>query len=213
METTVAVETLERVTATLAELRSKHAGLLHELQGATQEVASLKTLREKFLVMASTGDGAAARHVLELEQKQLEAGRTVEGLQLRLDALAVPIQASEAEWTELAQQAATAERARKTEELAQEAERLAHNKIALWRAACRASFDESAFHAQVQATSGLSQQQRAQIRSAGLNVFDLSKASIYNEAWERGVTFTGTLTILPLRPPEELRYLEEEHSR
>ena len=144
METTV-VETLERVTATLGELRSKHAGLLHELQGATQEVASLRTLREKFLVMASTGDGAAARHVLELEQKLLEAGRTVEGLQLRLDALAGPIQAAEVEWRELAQQAATAECARKTEELTQEAERLAHNKIALWRAACRASFDESAF--------------------------------------------------------------------
>jgi hypothetical protein len=41
-----------------------------ELQAAAQEAASLKSLREKFLLLAETGDRAAMQHVRELEHRE-----------------------------------------------------------------------------------------------------------------------------------------------
>jgi len=48
--------------------------LERKLQEATQEVAALKNLREKFLLLAERGDRAALEHVRELERRE-EAAR------------------------------------------------------------------------------------------------------------------------------------------
>jgi hypothetical protein len=40
-----------------------------QIQEATQEAVSLKSLREKFLLLAETGDRAAVQHVRELEKR------------------------------------------------------------------------------------------------------------------------------------------------
>jgi hypothetical protein len=53
-----------------------------ELEAATQEVASLKSLREKFLLLAECGDRAAVQHVRELEKREEAARHRVKELHL-----------------------------------------------------------------------------------------------------------------------------------
>lgn len=48
----------------------------------TQEVASLKSLREKFLLLAETGDRGAVRHVHELEKREAETRARIKELHI-----------------------------------------------------------------------------------------------------------------------------------
>ena len=54
-----------------------------ELEAAAQEAASLKNLREKFLLLAENGDRAALEHVRELEQREAAAWRRIRELHLQ----------------------------------------------------------------------------------------------------------------------------------
>jgi hypothetical protein len=56
--------------------------LERELEQAAQEAASLKSLREKFLLLAETGDRAAMNHVRELEKREEEARRRIRELHI-----------------------------------------------------------------------------------------------------------------------------------
>ena len=53
-----------------------------QLQDAPQEVVSLKSLREKFLLLAEAGERAAVQHVRELERREEEARRRIKELHL-----------------------------------------------------------------------------------------------------------------------------------
>jgi len=209
METTIAVETLEEVTAKLAERRATVAGLQREIEAATQEAAGLKNLREKFLVPASAGDAAATRHVQEIEGQQQVVGRQIEGLQLRLQTAEGEVQTVEAEWRELAIAAATAERARRAEELRCEAQRLMHNQIAHWRAGCRVAHELRILLASVEEDLGLTTQQKIEIQQAAGLLFDSQSA--YNERWTTSGRSAGGWRhiISPQCPPDALRHLEE----
>ncbi|MGC1416890.1 MAG: hypothetical protein WA817_16510 [Candidatus Acidiferrum sp.] len=44
--------------------------LEREIENASQEAASLKSLREKFLLLAEGGDRTAMQHVAELEKRE-----------------------------------------------------------------------------------------------------------------------------------------------
>jgi uncharacterized coiled-coil protein SlyX len=209
MQVAEQVGTLEEVTAKLAERRATVAGLQREVEAATQEAAGLKNLREKFLVAASTGDTATSRHVEEIESKQLVIGRKVEGLRLRLQIVEAEVQAVEAEWRELATAAATAERARRADELRCEAQRLMHNQIAHWRAGCRVAHELRIFLASVEDDLGLTTQQKIEIQQAAGLLFDAQNA--YNERWTTSGRSAGGWRhiISPQCPPDALRHLEE----
>jgi len=201
--------TLEEVTAKLAERRATVAGLQREIEEATQQAAGIKTMRERFLVPASAGDKAATAHVEELEKQQLVIGRKVEGLQIRLQTAEGDVQTIEAEWRELAIAAATAERARKAEELRCEAQRLMHNQIAHWRAGCRVAHELRILLASVEEDLGLTTQQKIEIQQAAGLLFDSQSA--YNERWTTSGRSAGGWRhiISPQCPPDALRHLEE----
>lgn len=57
--------------------------LERELEQAAQEAASLKSLREKFLLLAETGDRAAMQHVRELERRETAARERIRELHIR----------------------------------------------------------------------------------------------------------------------------------
>ncbi len=50
------------------------------LQDATQEAASLRNLREKFLILAEGGDKTAMAHIRLLEERELEARQRIKQL-------------------------------------------------------------------------------------------------------------------------------------
>lgn len=54
-----------------------------ELQNAAQEAASLKNLREKFLLLAEHGDRAALGHVAELEKREAAAQLRIKEIHIR----------------------------------------------------------------------------------------------------------------------------------
>jgi uncharacterized coiled-coil protein SlyX len=207
MQVAEQVGTLEEVTAKLAERRATVAGLQREVEAATQEAAGLKNLREKFLVPASAGDAAATRHAQEIEGQQQVIGRKIEGLQIRLQTAEREVREAETEWRQLAQQAAAERLTKLTEELKTEAERLARNSEALWRQACRASYNEAIFHANLE-HSGLAQNQKSQVRQVALDVHEPAGGAIFNENWQRAVAFVPAKTIHAMRPPDELQHLE-----
>jgi hypothetical protein len=51
-----------------------------EIEDAAQEAASLKSLREKFLALAESGDRAALEHVRELERREAAARERIKQL-------------------------------------------------------------------------------------------------------------------------------------
>jgi hypothetical protein len=59
-----------------------NAVLDKQIEDATQEAASLRNLREKFLLLAETGDRAAVQHVRELEKREEEARRRIKELHI-----------------------------------------------------------------------------------------------------------------------------------
>jgi len=206
MQTTVAVETLESVNAKLTDLRGQQKTLQSSLDRLAERAGNISAQRRALLLK---GDATTGNQVETLEHALADLSREGESLQLRIDALTAPIQAAEAERVEMAQQAWAAECIRKTEELTRESERLAHNRCGLWRAACRAAYDEAEFHSKVMEASGLSQQQKALVHEVAKDIFDRTGGAVWNERWEKvAVHFTGLLTIQPMKAPDELRHLE-----
>lgn len=57
-----------------------NAALEKQIEDASQEAASLKALREKFLLLAEDGDRAAMAHVKELETRELAVRERIKQL-------------------------------------------------------------------------------------------------------------------------------------
>lgn len=53
-----------------------------QIEAAAQEAASLKALREKFLILAEAGSPGAMQHVAELERREEQARRRIKELHL-----------------------------------------------------------------------------------------------------------------------------------
>jgi hypothetical protein len=53
-----------------------------QIEDLTQEAASIRNLREKFLLLAECGDRAAVQHVRELEAREIAARARIKHLHL-----------------------------------------------------------------------------------------------------------------------------------
>jgi chromosome segregation ATPase len=204
MQAVEQVATIESLQAKLNELQAQQSEARQGVDAAKVGIASLSEQRKSLLIK---GDAASLAEVLKLEATLKDLGRTQEACQFRFDALASQITDVQQPLLALQQKAMENQRIQKTEELSQEAARLAHNKHALWRAASRAAFAEAEFHAKVVPTAGVSQSQQAQIRQVGIDAHD-HRGDAFNEKWARGFVFVANLTVEPLCPPDDLRHLE-----
>jgi len=52
------------------------------LQAAMQESLALRNLREKFLLLAESGDKTALRHVAELEEREMNVRKKIKELHI-----------------------------------------------------------------------------------------------------------------------------------
>jgi hypothetical protein len=66
----------------------RRTSLEKQIEAEAQEAASLKTLREKFLLLTETGDRAAIEHVRELEKREVAARRRIKEVHLGIQPLA-----------------------------------------------------------------------------------------------------------------------------
>jgi len=207
MQVAEQVGTLEEVTAKLAERRSKVAGLQREFEAAVQEQASLKTLRESFLVVASIGDKAAIAHIEELERRQVVTGRTIEGLQIRLQTAESELHEVELEHAGLAQAAATEERRKVFEEKRAKAKKLGWNHQALVRLTKRNSFEIAEFYRLEVEYGGCTDAEKAILTSDLREAAELPND--WNEKAQRApAPFLPLVTIQPVAAPDELKHLE-----
>lgn len=199
--------TLESVTAKLAQRRATMAGIEREIETATQEGAGIKTMRERFLVPASTGDNTATAHVEELEQKQLVVGRKIEGLRIRLQTAEREVQEAQAEWIALNAEARAADHARRFAEMRARLKKLAWNYQAQIRAMYRTSFELAEVHRTDVVLGNWTDHEKAilstELREAA------ALPSFWNEKWKKAILpFLPPATIGPTAAPDELRHLE-----
>jgi prefoldin subunit 5 len=196
--------TIESLQARLSELQIQQNDAQQGLESAKAGIANLSESRKSLLIK---GDATSGASVVKIEATLVDLERSKEAYQFRLDALTSQITEVQGPLLVLQQKAMENQRIQKTEELSQEAARLAHNKHALWRAASRAAFAEAEFHAKAVPTAGVSQSQQAQIRQVAIDAHD-HRGDAFNEKWARGFVFVANLTVEPLCPPDDLRHLE-----
>ena len=198
--------TIEGLRTQLSALQGQQNDLKQSLESGKVTIDSVIAQRAALLIK---GDAASLTKVLELEQTLVDLKRSAEAAQLRFDALTPQITDVQQPLLVLQQKAMENQRIQTTEELSQEAARLAHNKIALWRAACRAAYDEAKFHAEIVPSAGLLQPQISQVRQVALDAFDRMGGVVWNEKWTAASTsFLAALTISPICPPDSAKDLE-----
>jgi len=206
--TATPADLLNDAAARLRDKRGVLDSLTRELETATHEAESLRLLREKFLVPASAGDKAATEHVKELEQRQIEVGRKMEGLALRVQTADREFHEAEKEHVAISRQIGEAQAAVRAKEIEAESSRLAHNAMALFRQACRASFDLSEFlRVNVETGAELSEQQKSAIVTA---VRESLNVNFWNEKWTESRCGYGraNLMLRNAAAPGSLKHLE-----
>lgn len=199
---------LAEAAAKLTEKRKELDTLTRELEAATQEGESLKSLRDKFLVPASAGDKAAAAHVEEIEQKQLAVGRKVEGLRLRHQTADREFHEVEQEHVRISREIGEARAAARAKEIFDEALRRAHNVQALFRQACRAEYDLSEYlRTNVEFGPELNERQKSGIVTA---VREKLTVTVVNEHWTQSHCHYAqtNLTLKNACAPDSLKHLE-----
>jgi chromosome segregation ATPase len=200
---------LEEVAARLADRQTKFSALQRELEAASQEAASLKALREKFLIPASAGDKAAKAHVEELERRQQVVSRQIEGLQLRLQSAEREFREVETEHIRISREIGEARAAARAKEIAAEAMRLVHNVMALFRSTCRAMYDLCEYlKTNVESGREIDETQKSHIITA---VRQTLRVNFWNETWQHSTCQLGLASLVTKNacPPANLRHLEK----
>jgi chromosome segregation ATPase len=198
--------TIESLQTQMSALQGQQNDLKQSLESDKATIANITAQRAALLIK---DDAASLTKVLELEQMLVDLKRSAEAAQLRFDALTPQITDVQQPLLVLQQKAMENYRIQKTEELSQEAARLAHNKIALWRAGCRAAYDEAKFHAEIVPSAGLLPHQISQVRQVSLDAFDHTGEVVWNEHWDpASASFLAGLTIAPICPPDSAKDLE-----
>ena len=205
MQAVEQVATIESLQAKLNDLQAQQSEARQGFEMAKAGIASLSEQRKSLLIK---GDAASLAEAVKLEGTLKDLARAQEACQFRIDAFTPQITDVQQPLLALQQKAAESQRIQKTEELSQEAARLAHNKIALWRQACRAAHAEAVFHAQTVPAAGLLPRQISQVQQVGLDATDRTGAVVWNEKWESVNPFTGTLAIQSAQPPDAVKDLE-----
>jgi asparagine synthetase B (glutamine-hydrolysing) len=148
--------------------------------------------------------------VEELEQTQLSTARRIEGLQLRLQTANREFREVETEHIRLAGEIAQEEMRKRLERIDAETLRQAHNILAHWRAACRASY-ELCEHVgtNVEANPEMTERQKTDRIVKARELLRGPNLSI--ESWEqnRRPALRMNLPIRSMRAAESLRHLEE----
>jgi prefoldin subunit 5 len=198
--------TMESLQAQMNQLQARWSEAWEGRNAAEAQIKSVTAQHEELLIK---GDDASMAEAEKLEATLKDLTRTFQACELRIKALKPQIADVQQPLLALQQKAAEVERVQKTEELSQEAARLAHNKIALWRQACRAAHAEAVFHAQTVPGAGLLPHEVSQVRQVALDAFDHTGEVVWNEKWTpASASFLAGLTIAPMCPPDSAKDLE-----
>jgi len=198
--------TIQSLQTQFDQLQAQWSEASKGFDATKAQVASVTEQRKALLIK---GDDASMAEAEKLEVTLKDLGRTHEACELRLEALKSQLADVQQPLMVLQQKAVEAQRAQKAEELSQEAARLAHNKIALWRQACRAAYAEAVFHAQTVPNAGLLPNQISQVHQVSLDANDRTGGVVWNEKWTgANASFLAALTIAPICPPDSAKDLE-----